>query len=163
MKFSGWVSKNQSSFTILDIQKLQRNYENSIALNEDIILKKVDEFIAKTEVIEKSIATVWVGLIAAILLIPIAYLMGKFNWNNVMHYLSHEFRVFYNLGEWNSNKIWEIMKLSAIFCLVIYFKDNRKIYFVSQSKRLIIFKVFIVLLLLKIRKSVKILLSRVSK
>ena len=107
MNFSGWVSKNQSSFTILDIQKLQRNYENSIALNEDIILKKVDEFIAKTEVNEKSIATVWVGLIAAILLIPIAYLMGKFNWNNVMHYLSHEFRVFYNLGEWNSNKIWE--------------------------------------------------------
>lgn len=48
-------------------------------LNEDIILKKVDELIAKAEFNEKSIATVWVGLIAAILLIPIAYLMGKFN------------------------------------------------------------------------------------
>ena len=48
-------------------------------LNEDIILQKVDELIVKAELNEKSIATVWVGLIAAILLIPIAYLMGKFN------------------------------------------------------------------------------------
>lgn len=56
-------------------------------LNKDIILKKVDELIVKAELNEKSIATVWVGLIAAILLIPIAYLMGKFNWNDILEYL----------------------------------------------------------------------------
>lgn len=46
--------------------------------NSNALEKLVNEFIAKTELNEKQIATAWVGLIAALFLIPIAYIMGKF-------------------------------------------------------------------------------------
>jgi len=41
------------------------------------MVQMINEFIAKTEHNEKSIATAWVGLIAALLLIPIAYFFGR--------------------------------------------------------------------------------------
>ena len=42
------------------------------------IQSTVTEFIAKTEMNERSIATAWVGLVGALLLIPIAWILGKF-------------------------------------------------------------------------------------
>lgn len=51
----------------------------SAGQNDSNALEKlVNQFIAKTELNEKQIATAWVGLIAALFLIPIAYIMGKF-------------------------------------------------------------------------------------
>ena len=40
-------------------------------------IDRPDEFLARMLQIEKSVATAWVGLVAALLLIPIAYIMGK--------------------------------------------------------------------------------------
>lgn len=48
------------------------------AQNTVLLQNTVNEFIAKTELNERSIATAWVGLVGALLLIPIAWIMGKF-------------------------------------------------------------------------------------
>jgi len=69
------VSEQKTTTT----ENIKPSYAASSPSSSFVALQSsVNEFIAKTELNERSIATAWVGLVGALLLIPMAWIMGKF-------------------------------------------------------------------------------------
>lgn len=69
------VSEQKTTTT----ENIKPSYAASSPSSNFVALQSsVNEFIAKTELNERSIATAWVGLVGALLLIPMAWIMGKF-------------------------------------------------------------------------------------